>query len=65
MRNSEGDYWRPGMDWFRPKLMTCAIEGCGEKFYQRCNTGRKYCDDHMIMREQNKLAKLKKRSEKK
>ena len=43
--NHNGDYWRPGMNWFKPKLMVCQTNGCQNQFYQKAQTRRKYCDE--------------------
>lgn len=63
MQNSEGHWWRPGMDWFKPKLMTCQRNGCQNNFYQRCHTRRKYCDDCKHAIEAGKLERLLKNQE--
>ena len=43
--NSEGVAWRPGIGWFKPKFMTCQVNGCQNNFYQVAHTRRKYCDE--------------------
>ena len=55
MKNYDGDWWRPGMDWFKPKLVTCQTPGCCYKYYQRAQTGRKYCDECIALIERRKL----------
>jgi len=54
MKNSEGDYWHPGMNWFRPRQATCQEMGCSNKFTKKAQTGRKYCDDCQTARERAK-----------
>lgn len=57
-RNHNGDYWRPGMNWFKPKLMTCQMDGCQNNYYQKAQTRRKYCDDCKNLLDQKKIARL-------
>ena len=59
-KNSNGDYWRPGMNWFKPTLMGCQSKGCENKFYQKAQTGRKYCDDCQAIRARESWQRRKK-----
>ena len=60
-KNSEGEYWRPGMNWFKPQLSPCQYDGCQENFYRKAHTRRKYCDDCQRKIELEKWAKAKAR----
>ena len=57
--NSEGEYWRPGMNWFKPKLTVCQNDGCQCTFYKKAQTRRKYCDDCQVSLEQARWDKRK------
>jgi len=56
--NSEGHYWRPGMNWFKPKFTQCAIDGCEGTFYKKSHTRRKYCDECKRAIEMRKLERV-------
>jgi hypothetical protein len=63
--NSDGEYWHPGMNWFKPQLTACQNSGCQCSFYKKAHTRRKYCDDCQVLLEQERqdkrLAKLRER----
>ena len=59
-KNSEGHYWRPGMNWFKPKLVPCQGDGCQNTFYKKAQTPRKYCDDCQARRARESWQRRKK-----